>query len=53
MVNIKALKSRISAKYPNSKIAGILRNEPDEVSQEELIAKIGTWQFVIDEDVIK
>ena len=53
MVSIKTLKSRISAKFPNSRIAQILRNEPDEVSPEELIAKIGTWQFVIDEDFTK
>ena len=53
MVSIKSLKSRISSKYPDSKIAGILKAEPDEVSPEELIAKIGTWQFIIDEDAKK
>ena len=49
MVSLRTLKSRISAKYPNEPITEILKNEPDEVSMEELIAKLGTWQSVIDQ----
>ncbi len=48
MVNIRAFKGRISSKYPNEPISGILKNEPDEVGPEELIGKLATWQTIID-----
>ena len=48
MVNIKTLKSRISAKYPSEPITAILKDAPDQVAPEELIGMLQTWQSVID-----
>ena len=42
-VNIRPLKERISVKFPGKTITAILRNEPDEMTPEELLAKITTW----------
>lgn len=50
MVNIRPLKERISARFPGRTITEILKNEPDEIGAEELIAKVGTWLSVADTD---
>lgn len=50
MVSIRALKDRISSRFPGKTITEILKNEPDEVTQDELIGKLATWQSVIDTD---
>lgn len=47
-VSIRALKSRLASRYPGEPITEVLKNEPDEVSPEELIGKVATWQAVID-----
>lgn len=47
-LSIETLKFRTSKKFPNSEIANILLNEPDEMSIEEFIAKCGTWLAVLD-----
>jgi hypothetical protein len=48
IVSIHRLKTRIPKKFPNSEIANILLNEPDEMSIEALISKVGTWLVLLD-----
>lgn len=43
MINIRPLKEKISRLYPGQMLSEIFRNEPDQVSVEDFIAKIGTW----------
>lgn len=38
----------MSAVFPGKTITEVLRNEPDEISPEELVGKIATWQSIID-----
>ena len=47
-MNIRNLKARLAARYPRETISEVLRGEPDQVSPEELIAKLATWQTIID-----
>jgi hypothetical protein len=42
-INIRPLKERISGKFPGKTVTNIIRNEPDEMTPEELLAKITTW----------
>ncbi len=48
MANIGGLKSRMIEKYPNELIADVLRNEPNEIQDDELPGKVATWQAIID-----
>ena len=47
-VSINGLKTRVSKKFPHSEIANILLSEPDEMSVETFISKVGTWLAVLD-----
>ena len=47
-LSINTLKFRVSQKFPNSEIANILLNEPDEMSVEIFISKVGTWLVILD-----
>ncbi len=52
-VSIRDLKAKISGKYRDSAIANVLLHEPDELTPLELVAKIMTWQSVIDSEARK
>lgn len=49
IVNLHGLKTRMSRKFPNSKITNIILNEPSEISVEELIGAVGVWLNILDE----
>ncbi len=53
MISIRSLKTRISEKHPGSAISNVLLHEPDELSPLELIAKVATWQSIIDSEARK
>lgn len=48
MINIRALKARITARYPSETIASVLRDAPDEVKPDEFVGMIQSWQSIID-----
>lgn len=47
-MNLRQLKGRMSSKYPNQAITAIIKDAPDNVSPEELVGMVATWQSVID-----
>lgn len=46
MINIRPLKERISSLHQGRSISEIIRNEPDQVTSEDFVAKVGTWLSV-------
>ncbi|SIM58758.1 hypothetical protein CSP5_0912 [Cuniculiplasma divulgatum] len=46
MINIRPLKERISSLHHGRTICEIIRNEPDQVSAEDFVAKVVTWLSV-------
>jgi hypothetical protein len=47
-VNISRLKHRFSSKFPNNEFTQILLSEPDGMSIEVFISKVGTWLSILD-----
>ncbi|MCL4480164.1 MAG: hypothetical protein M1113_01605 [Candidatus Thermoplasmatota archaeon] len=46
MINIRPLKERISSLHQGRTISEIIRNEPDQVTNEDFVAKVLTWLSV-------
>jgi hypothetical protein len=49
-INISQVKLLFSSRFPNLDFTKILLSEPDELSTDELVAKIGTWLLTLDEE---
>ena len=47
-VEIHQLKRRFAGKFPDNELSQLFLNEPDEMSIEALISKIGTWLALLD-----
>lgn len=48
MLNIHKLKSALSEKFPYHQLTKIILSEPDEMSIEAFISKVGTWLALLD-----
>lgn len=49
-IMIRGLKKRFAHKFPNTELSHILLSEPDEMSIEALISKVGTWLAILDNE---
>ncbi len=47
-ISIHEVKTRVNKKFPNIELSQILLSEPDEMSVEALISKVGTWLVILD-----
>jgi hypothetical protein len=49
-IDLRTFKSNFSKYFPNSVLSIILLSEPDEMSLDELIGKLGTWLILLDQE---
>ncbi|MEM3860668.1 MAG: hypothetical protein QW478_14945 [Candidatus Micrarchaeaceae archaeon] len=48
--NIRVLKDNFEKRFPFSILSTIFHSEPDEMTVDELISKVGTWLAILDSE---
>ena len=47
-INLKRFKLTFIEKFPNSALSTVLLMEPDDMTEEEFLAKARTWLFILE-----
>lgn len=48
IISIKRIKHQFISNFPNTELSRLIPNEPDEMSIEAFISKVGTWLALLD-----